>query len=284
MTTAPPYALPTTRELELEALLRQREAQNEEITTELSTLRRHLAQQPVPSTSEPVTLPPALLSLLLPYLADPQSQPGAPLGESAHSVTVAVTQRSKLLQEENDELYNLLKHSETGRLKEEVRGLRRALTKMEGALRESHVVINSLSTELDKCYETISTRPTESYRSTSGPPKPIPTGPRAQKRPRVSQASPSPQQHTRPLPHAHEARHISRSPERGDRYRRDRERGVRRSREREAERDRERERERERDDREYGRRNNGGGRERERRVGRGGNGNGTRGLVERMGL
>lgn len=47
---------------------------------------------------------------------------------------VALTQRAKLLQEENDELYELLKRSETGRLKEEVRGLRRALKRMENAL------------------------------------------------------------------------------------------------------------------------------------------------------
>ena len=46
----------------------------------------------------------------------------------------ALTQRAKLLQEENDELYGLLKRSETGRLKEEVRGLRRALKRMESAL------------------------------------------------------------------------------------------------------------------------------------------------------
>lgn len=53
---------------------------------------------------------------------------------SSNSVMVALTQRAKLLQEENDELYELLKRSETGRLKEEVRGLRRALKRMENAL------------------------------------------------------------------------------------------------------------------------------------------------------
>jgi hypothetical protein len=47
---------------------------------------------------------------------------------------VALTQRANLLQEENNELYELLKHSETGRLKEEVRGLRRAMKRMESAL------------------------------------------------------------------------------------------------------------------------------------------------------
>lgn len=84
-------------------------------------------------------------------------------------MTAALTQRARLLQEENDELYNLLKHGETGKLKEEVRGLRRVVDKLEGALRgtrlyplsdllpknlpwgssppktESHQVISSLS-------------------------------------------------------------------------------------------------------------------------------------------
>lgn len=39
------------------------------------------------------------------------------------------------LQEENDELYNLLKTSETGKLKDEVRSLRKAVAKLEGALK-----------------------------------------------------------------------------------------------------------------------------------------------------
>jgi hypothetical protein len=38
------------------------------------------------------------------------------------------------LQEENDELYELLKQGETGKLKDEVRGLRRAVAKLENAL------------------------------------------------------------------------------------------------------------------------------------------------------
>lgn len=49
-------------------------------------------------------------------------------------MTIALTQRAKQLQEENDELYDLLKHGETGRLKEEVRALRQVVRKMERAL------------------------------------------------------------------------------------------------------------------------------------------------------
>jgi hypothetical protein len=41
----------------------------------------------------------------------------------------------KLLQEENDELYELLKSGEVGGLKEEVSGLRRVVDRLEKALK-----------------------------------------------------------------------------------------------------------------------------------------------------
>lgn len=50
-------------------------------------------------------------------------------------MATALTLRAKLLQEENDELYELLKFGETGKLKEEVKGLRRVVQRLEGALR-----------------------------------------------------------------------------------------------------------------------------------------------------
>ncbi|KXN86417.1 hypothetical protein AN958_10279 [Leucoagaricus sp. SymC.cos] len=55
--------------------------------------------------------------------------------------------------EENDELYELLRYSETGKLKEEVRGLRRLVQRLQNSLRQSHETINLLSRELDKSYE-----------------------------------------------------------------------------------------------------------------------------------
>jgi len=195
---------------------------------------------------------------------------------------VALTQRAKLLQEENDELYGLLKSSETGGLMEEVRELRRAVRRMEGALQESHSIIHSLSTEVEKCYETLS-RPSDGYHPRHAPPsRPIPTGPR--KRARVS---PSPQQAPRslpptgpgsasPRPRLSKMEVDERSP---DRYRRDRPARRRPSKEGETEgdRDRDRARDRDREERDYGRRN---GRDRDRRGGRGP----ERGLAERMGL
>jgi hypothetical protein len=60
-------------------------------------------------------------------------------------VTAALTQRARSLQEENDELYDLLKQGETGKLKEEVQGLRRLVEKLEGALRGMSLLHGMLS-------------------------------------------------------------------------------------------------------------------------------------------
>ena len=71
------------------------------------------------------------MSLLLPHL----TQRGTTASSGSGSVTTALIQRAKILQEENDELYELLKTGETGRLKEDVRALRRVVQRLEGALR-----------------------------------------------------------------------------------------------------------------------------------------------------
>jgi len=97
---------------------------------EITALRQYLAKQPGPSTTDAVTLPPALLSVLLPHI---NSAAGNTTTTSS-TVTAALTQRARLLQEENDELYELLKSSETGKLRDEVRGLRRTVAKLQGAL------------------------------------------------------------------------------------------------------------------------------------------------------
>lgn len=80
--------------------------------------------------TDPINLPPPLLSVLLPHINDRSNQATSVSG----SVTAALTHRVKVLQEENDELYELLKIGETGRLKEDVRALRRVVQKLEGAL------------------------------------------------------------------------------------------------------------------------------------------------------
>ena len=70
------------------------------------------------------------MAVIQPHIEAASSGPS-----SSGSITTALTQRVKTLQEENDELYNLLKKSETGRLKEEVHGLSRVVSKLENALR-----------------------------------------------------------------------------------------------------------------------------------------------------
>ncbi|OCH92915.1 hypothetical protein OBBRIDRAFT_885903 [Obba rivulosa] len=210
--------LPSAREIELETLLRQRDAQIAELTDEVSHLRQYLSTQPTPATTEPISLPPALVSLLLPHINDHTSD----ATQSSGTLTVALTHRAKVLQEENDELYELLKSGETGRLKEDVRVLRRLVERLEGALKESHQVIASLSAELDKSHEAImaqgrqvnaakgnahsqSPAPRNAYQapphmqsSTNGSGKPLPTGPRAQKKQRLSEPQTSPVTPTAP--------------------------------------------------------------------------------------
>lgn len=150
-------SLPSSRELELETLLRDRDTKLTELNAsffsfsrrfveffllvqdEVTRLRQFLSVQPAASATDPVTLPPPLVSLLLPHLnPTPSLDPGS---SSSSTVTAALMQRVRLLQEENDELYDILKRGETGRLKEEVRGLRRVVTKLESALRGTSLIL-----------------------------------------------------------------------------------------------------------------------------------------------
>lgn len=150
--------LPTSREIELETLLRQRDTQLADLTVcffrfrpltpgvervssllpsqdEVTQLRQYLTAQPTPSVTDPISLPPPLVSLLLPHIND-RSAIATP-SSSSSTVTTALTQRVKVLQDENDELYEILKSGETGRLKEDVRSLKRVVQRLEGALRGS---------------------------------------------------------------------------------------------------------------------------------------------------
>lgn len=145
--------LPTSREIDLETLLRERDAQLVELTVssrcpsgqgyelnfaqdEVTRLRQYLSNQPGPSVTDPISLPPALVSVLLPHIN--HNNTNNTNGGGGTTVTTALTQRTRVLQEENDELYELLKFGETGKLKEEVRGLRRVVERLEGALKGMH--------------------------------------------------------------------------------------------------------------------------------------------------
>ncbi|KAI9512208.1 hypothetical protein F5148DRAFT_1164818 [Russula earlei] len=188
--------LPSSRELELEALLRKKDSQLAELTDEANALRQHLSTQPSPSLTEPF-------------------------------VRSSSTTRAKLLQEENDELYELLKSSETGKLKEEVRSLRRVVNRLETALRGgTHMCFRD---ELEKSYEIVipPTRPvnSSSRHAHQGPPhmqtassgnpngnghgrgsgsgtvnKVPPTAPRAHKKPRLADTRGSPVTASNALP------------------------------------------------------------------------------------
>ncbi|KAK7695936.1 hypothetical protein QCA50_000575 [Cerrena zonata] len=212
--------LPSPREVELETLVRQRDAQIIELTDEVTQLRQYLTTQPGPNATDSLSLPPALVALLLPHISDQTSTSGS----SSSTVTTALTQRVKVLQEENDELYELLKSSETGRLKDDVRALRRVVQKLEGALRESHQTVHSLSSEVEKFHGlamaqhrpsnynphaqpqspvTAQTQlPSQSSNATNGQRKLPPTGPRAHKKPRIADA-PIPPRPNAPFPASH---------------------------------------------------------------------------------
>lgn len=196
---------PTAREARLETLLSERDIQLSELHDEVARLQVYLPAQPVPSTTTPMSLPPAVSSILLSQLSTGSAS------SSSSTVAAALTQRARLLQEENDELYELLRFSETGKLKEEVRGLWRLVHRLQSALRQSHETINMLSRELDKSYESYlsvaQSMPSPQLSPQTYPPSPRvsytpqatvnvnhgsklpPTGPRAQKRPRLSEAN-----------------------------------------------------------------------------------------------
>ena len=154
---------PTQRELALETLLRERDAQVAELTVssrayspplfhstmltqlslqdEVKRLRKHLDTQPSPSQTDPVTLPPALLALLQPLIFGDASKVSGSTGSS--TINTGVLQCTTVLQEENDELYEFLRSSETARLKDEVRSLRRVVPRLQQALAGMYEVLLS---------------------------------------------------------------------------------------------------------------------------------------------
>ncbi|KAG8982126.1 hypothetical protein FRC05_000268 [Tulasnella sp. 425] len=217
---APNEALPSERELELEVLLKERDEHLTRLSNEVRSLRRRLPVSEQASTDEPFTLPSPVTNLLLPLLSknslhnDLAGASGQALsGPASATVTAALTGRLAALHQENEELYELLKRGAVGRLHEEVRELRVTTRKLEGALQESHTIISQLKTELGEAYRAIekhgeSSRYGGKGQSRSRSPmnhykqkpqsfaarqqpdtKPIPTGPRAFKKPRLSHPS-----------------------------------------------------------------------------------------------
>ncbi|CCO27639.1 hypothetical protein BN14_01624 [Rhizoctonia solani AG-1 IB] len=131
-------ALPSERELELETLLRQREKQISSLADEISNLRRKLPGASDPEDDAAISIPAPVLALLAPLVTHgPSTSTPAPLSN-------AITQRLKLLQTENEELYELLRASELARQREEVVGLRRTIKHLEDQLEGAEARITEL--------------------------------------------------------------------------------------------------------------------------------------------
>ncbi|KAF8314709.1 hypothetical protein DL93DRAFT_2227796 [Clavulina sp. PMI_390] len=171
-----PQSLPTTRELELERLITDRDSQIVALTNDIKALRAYLPSQ-LPSTTTPkdttakLQIPPALARFLAPLAlqhhqnqvqrrALPASIPSdrEDSAFASTSVTQALKQRINLLQAENDELGQMLGSPGVARVHEENKLMRRNLLNMEEALKDSHTIISRLSSDLDKAYQIISSR------------------------------------------------------------------------------------------------------------------------------
>jgi hypothetical protein len=78
------------------------------------------------------------MTVLLPHLVNERNAlmgTGPSAGPPNTALVAALRQRTTVLQEENDELYGVLRRAETGRLDEEVKGLRVLVGRLERALR-----------------------------------------------------------------------------------------------------------------------------------------------------
>jgi hypothetical protein len=138
--------IPTTRELELEVLVRQRDKHITDLqvccctsccpylTTlqaQVASLKKRVSISEAPQDSQSVTLPPGWVSYLLPRIREARERA---VSSGSGAISTALVQRVKALQDENEELYNSLQSSETARLAERVYTLQRAVSKLEGAL------------------------------------------------------------------------------------------------------------------------------------------------------
>lgn len=77
-------------------------------------------------------IPSNIFSVLVPHINNAAQRKPA---SGSSTVAAALNSKLQVLQAENDELYELFKVGETGKLQEEVRALRRAAKKLEDSLR-----------------------------------------------------------------------------------------------------------------------------------------------------
>ncbi|CAE6478879.1 unnamed protein product [Rhizoctonia solani] len=220
-------ALPSERELELETLLRQRDKQISALTDEIASLHRKLPGASDPEDDADICIPAPVLALLAPLVTHgPSTSTPAPLN-------TAITQRLKLLQTENDELYQLLRASESARQREEVVGLRRTIKRLEGLLEGAEARVADLTSKLDQGRMSLAksvVQQQHQHRRSSTPDQ---------------RRSASPPRRSGPA--ANRPRERSREHDRDRDRDRERERDRERDRDRERERDRDWDRERDRD-------------------------------------
>jgi hypothetical protein len=91
------------------------------------------------------------MAVLMPHLVNERNAligTGPSTGPPNAALVAALRQRTTVLQEENDELYGVLRRAETGRLDEEVKGLRVLVGRLERALHGGHLVVRVDSSSL----------------------------------------------------------------------------------------------------------------------------------------
>jgi hypothetical protein len=105
---------------------------------EIKSLKEHakdVATSDPPSSEQAVST--AAMAVLAPHLVNERNAAlgtGSFNGMAHTGLVAALRQRTKLLEEENEELYSVLRRSETGRLEEEVKALRNLVGKLGRSL------------------------------------------------------------------------------------------------------------------------------------------------------
>jgi hypothetical protein len=121
------------------------------LQTELKTLRIEKKEPPKDEWQSEQAVSKVAMAILLPHLVNERNAAlgtGSSSGINHSGLVAALKQRASMLQEENDELYTVLRRAETGRLDEEAKGLRRLIGKLERSLKGEEALLR-ISRETD---------------------------------------------------------------------------------------------------------------------------------------
>jgi hypothetical protein len=114
------------------------------LQTELQTLRTQKKEPPKDDWQSEQAVSQAAMAVLLPHLVNERNAAlgtGSSSGLTHSAIVAALRQRASMLQEENDELYAVLRRAETGRLDEEAKGLRKLIGKLERSLKGEEPIL-----------------------------------------------------------------------------------------------------------------------------------------------